>query len=131
MIAPELEAVAARVVDRADILDILKLCGIAPAGIMTNAEDLLAIKRYVSALQETVAVLLRTREALDHVRDEAEYAVLRHPDPVLDRALHDAAKEIPVCGLVGPDGRRCAYGQGHGCPDHSWERPRSEWDVDQ
>jgi hypothetical protein len=39
---------------RADLLDVLKVCGIEPAGVMTFQDDLLAVTRYVRGLQDVV-----------------------------------------------------------------------------
>ena len=39
---------------RVDLYDLLKVCGIESAGITAFHEDLLAVKRYVMALQATV-----------------------------------------------------------------------------
>ncbi len=44
-------SLAARACTRSDILDLLSLCGIEPAGVMSDAEDLLAVRRYVEGLQ--------------------------------------------------------------------------------
>jgi hypothetical protein len=44
---------------RTDLYEVLKVCGIESAGIMTFQEDLLAVKRYVLALQGTVDELLK------------------------------------------------------------------------
>jgi len=50
---------------RADVLDILKVCGIKPAGITSFADDLQAIKRYVRGLQDTVDKLRGELSGLD------------------------------------------------------------------
>lgn len=46
---------------RADLLDLMATCGIETAGNMAFAEDLLAVKRYVVGLQETVTHLMSCR----------------------------------------------------------------------
>jgi hypothetical protein len=47
---------------------------------------------------------------------------------VVDRLLGE--REIPCCGVLGPDGRSCFYGTGHGRPTHSWQdAPPNKWDV--
>lgn len=44
---------------RSTVIDLLHTCGIQPAGIISNEEDLLAVKRYVQGLQRTVEELRR------------------------------------------------------------------------
>ena len=46
---------------RADLLDLMATCGVETAGNMAFAEDLLAVKRYVVGLQETVTHLMSCR----------------------------------------------------------------------
>ena len=39
-------------------------------------------------------------------------------------------REIPMCGVVGPDGRKCFYGTNHGRSTHSWQDgPPNKWDA--
>lgn len=57
---------------RADQLDLLRTCGIAPDGVMTFEEDSLAIKRYVQGLQETCERLLKERGSPWHGSEFAE-----------------------------------------------------------
>ena len=47
---------------RANLLDVLKVCGIEPAGVMTFTDDLLAVKRSVEGLQKTCAELATSRD---------------------------------------------------------------------
>jgi hypothetical protein len=57
----QLAVTSARAVDRMAVLDLLKKCGITPAGTMTNEEDLLAVGRYIDALLKTADNLIAGR----------------------------------------------------------------------
>lgn len=49
------------VLQRSTVLDLLHTCGIEPSGIMSNEEDLLAVKRYVQGLQRAVFEMSRPK----------------------------------------------------------------------
>jgi hypothetical protein len=51
------KVMTARVLDRTDILSVLRTCGIEPAGIMSSSQDLLAVRRYIEGLQAMVQAL--------------------------------------------------------------------------
>ena len=46
---------------RSTVLDLLHTCGMEPSGIMSNEEDLLAVKRYVQWLQRAVFEMSRPK----------------------------------------------------------------------
>jgi|ERR1700722_16090207 len=91
---------------RADILDILKLIGVEPAGTVTFADDLLAIRRFIVGLQESVDGLLVERmkhlvaiDELTAMKDAAgqkafhlQDALVKHRVEARNFALEEAAR---------------------------------------
>lgn len=67
------QAVVKLVCIRADVLSLLDLIGVEPAGIMTFEADLLLVRRYILGLQDAVAQLRAQRNgAIEQCRETAQ-----------------------------------------------------------
>lgn len=87
---------------RADVLDILKLIGIEPAGTMTFADDLLAIRRYIAGWQDGLSAIVADRDKAESERDE-----LTAMKDALGQKAHQLQDKLTAAMAVVEAARHC------------------------